>query len=52
MGAALAFQDVVLGGVIALAMVLNILMAAIAGSLLPALLTMMDFDPAIAGASC
>ena len=48
-GAALAFQDVVLGGVIALAMVINILVAAIAGSLLPSLLTMMDVDPAIAG---
>ncbi len=48
-GAALAFQDVVLGGVIALAMVINILVAAIAGSLLPSLLTVMDVDPAIAG---
>lgn len=48
-GAALAFQDVTLGGIIALAMVINILVAAIAGSLLPSLLAMLDVDPAIAG---
>ncbi len=47
--AALAFQDATLGGVIALAMVINILVAAIAGSLLPSLLAMLDVDPAIAG---
>ena len=47
--AALAFQDARLGGIIALAMVINILVAAIAGSLLPSLLAMLDVDPAIAG---
>ena len=48
-GAALAFQDSMLGGIIALAMVINILIAAVAGSLLPSLLAMLDVDPAIAG---
>ncbi len=47
--AALAFQDATLGGIIALAMVINILVAAIAGSLLPSLLVLLDVDPAIAG---
>ena len=49
LGAALAFQDPVLGGVIALAMVFNLLVAAIAGSLLPSVLTVLGVDPAIAG---
>lgn len=48
-GAALAFQDVLLGGVIALAMVINILVAAVSGSLLPSLLSLLGVDPAIAG---
>ena len=48
-GAALAFQDGMLGGIIALAMVINILVAALAGSLLPSLLAMLGVDPAIAG---
>ena len=48
-GAALAFQDALLGGVIALAMVVNILVAAIAGSLLPSVLAALGVDPAIAG---
>ena len=47
--AAFAFQDPVLGGVIAVAMIINISVAAISGSLLPSLLTRLRIDPAIAG---
>lgn len=47
--AAVAFQDPVLGVVIAVAMIINICVAAIAGSLLPSLLTRLGIDPAIAG---
>ena len=48
-GASYVFDDPMLGGVIAVAMVATILIAAIAGSLLPSLLRRMDIDPAIAG---
>ncbi len=47
--AAIAFQDTTLGLVIAIAMVITIVVAAIAGSLLPALLRRLNIDPAIAG---
>lgn len=47
--AAVAFQDPTLGGIIALAMVINLMVAAIAGSLLPNLLLALRIDPAIAG---
>jgi len=47
--AALAFQDLTLGYVIAVAMVTNILVASLAGSLLPSLLARLRIDPAIAG---
>ncbi len=47
--AAAAFQDLLLGGVIALAMVVNLMVAAIAGSLLPSILLALKIDPAIAG---
>ena len=47
--AALAFQDATLGLVIAVAMVVNIVVAAISGSLLPSILRHMQIDPAIAG---
>jgi magnesium transporter len=47
--AAVAFADTTLGLVIALAMVINLVIAAIAGSLLPSLLLKMGIDPAIAG---
>ena len=47
--AAAAFQDLMLGGVIAIAMVINLMVAAIAGSLLPSVLGAMKIDPAIAG---
>ncbi len=47
--AAFAFRDPILGGVIAVAMVVNILVAAVAGSLLPSALNRLSIDPAIAG---
>jgi len=47
--AAIAFQDVKLGLVIATAVIANMLIAALAGALLPGLLERMDIDPAIAG---
>ena len=47
--AAFAFRDPILGGVIAVAMVVNILVAAVAGSLLPSILHHLSIDPAIAG---
>ena len=47
--ASIAFQDLILGGVIAVAMVINLLVAGVAGSLLPSLLRRMNIDPALAG---
>ncbi|HCY04330.1 MAG TPA: magnesium transporter [Gammaproteobacteria bacterium] len=47
--AALFFDDRLLGWVIATAMIITILVAAIAGSLLPGLLRKLGIDPAIAG---
>ncbi len=47
--AAIAFEDMILGAVIALAMVINLMVAAISGSLLPSILGSMGIDPAIAG---
>jgi len=47
--AALAFQDLVLGAIIAVAMVVNLVVAGISGSILPSLLRRLDIDPAIAG---
>ena len=47
--AAVAFQDLKLGAVIAVAMVANLVIAAISGSLLPNFLTALKIDPAIAG---
>jgi magnesium transporter len=49
LGATYFFADAQLGLVIAVAMVTTILIAAIAGSLLPSLLRRMNIDPAIAG---
>ncbi len=49
LGAAVAFQDALLGCVIAAAMAINILVAAVSGSLLPSLLSALGIDPAIAG---
>ena len=47
--AAFAFRDPILGAVIAIAMVVNILVAAVAGTLLPSALHRLSIDPAIAG---
>jgi magnesium transporter len=47
--ASLAFQDLMLGGVIAVAMVVNLLIAGVAGSLLPSILRAINIDPALAG---
>ena len=47
--AAIAFQDAVLGAVIAIAVILNMAIAAIAGTLLPGILQRLEIDPAIAG---
>ncbi len=47
--AGLAFQDALLGVVIAVAMVINLVVAAVSGSLLPSVLNSMKIDPAIAG---
>ena len=46
---AFAFRDPILGAVIAVAMVVNILAAAVAGTLLPSALNRLSIDPAIAG---
>ncbi|NKC00922.1 MAG: magnesium transporter [Pseudomonadales bacterium] len=47
--AAVAFQDISLGLVIATAMIITIVVAAVSGSLLPSILRHMNIDPAIAG---
>ena len=47
--AAFAFRDPILGAVIAVAMVVNILVAAVSGTLLPSALNRLSIDPAIAG---
>jgi magnesium transporter len=47
--AAAAFQDIVLGAVIGLAMIINLVVAAVAGSLLPSILGAMKIDAALAG---
>jgi magnesium transporter len=49
LGASYFFDDPKLGFVIGVAMVATILIAAVAGSLLPSLLKRMAIDPAIAG---
>lgn len=47
--AALWFQNIELGGVIALAIIANLVMGAIAGVLIPIFLEKMKIDPALAG---
>ncbi len=47
--AAFAFRDPILGAVIAVAMVVNIVVAAVSGTLLPSALNRLSIDPAIAG---
>ena len=48
-GVSLIFQDHILGIIIALALIINMAIAAIAGTLLPQLLKSLSIDPAIAG---
>ena len=47
--AALWFRDLPLGGVIAAAMMINLVVAALAGVLVPLMLRRMNVDPALAG---
>ncbi|WP_326523689.1 magnesium transporter [Sphingomonas sp.] len=47
-GAALVFSNPLLGGVIAVAMLINILVAGLAGVLVPVVLERLDQDPAVA----
>ena len=47
--AALWFDDMILGGIIAAAMIINLITAALAGALLPLALNKADIDPALAG---
>jgi len=47
--AALVFQDTLLGAIIAFALLINLVVAALAGALLPTTLKSMGIDPAIAG---
>ena len=47
--AAVVFQDTTLGFVIAVAMVVNIIVAVLSGTVLPSILQWMKIDPAIAG---
>jgi magnesium transporter len=49
LGAAFAFQDVTLGAIIAAAMVINMVVAACSGALVPPILQSLNIDPAIAG---
>lgn len=49
LGTAYLFEDQTLGALIGIAIVLNMVVAAVAGSLLPALLQRMKIDPALAG---
>ncbi|MBT5293224.1 MAG: magnesium transporter [Cellvibrionales bacterium] len=47
--AALWFDDVILGGIIAAAMIINLITAALAGAILPLALNKANIDPALAG---
>lgn len=49
LGAAFAFQDATLGALIAAAMIINMVIAACAGALVPVILQAIHIDPAIAG---
>jgi len=49
LAAALAFQDQTLGFVIAVAVIANMVLAALSGALLPVVLERLNIDPAIAG---
>ena len=45
----LVFDDITLGFVIALALIINMFTAVLAGALLPSILKAMNIDPAVAG---
>ena len=47
--AALWFDDIILGGIIAAAMIINLITAALAGAILPLALNKANIDPALAG---
>jgi len=47
--AAIIFQDYLLGVIIAIALAINLIVAALAGTLIPSILKSMGIDPAIAG---
>ena len=49
LAAGLVFRDPTLGAVIAVALVINLLVAVVSGSLLPSILNRLSIDPAIAG---
>ncbi|MXY06699.1 MAG: magnesium transporter [Gammaproteobacteria bacterium] len=49
LAALVAFQDPLLGMVIAVALVINLVVAVVSGSLLPSILNRLSIDPAIAG---
>ena len=49
LAALVAFQDPLLGLVIAVALVINLVVAVVSGSLLPSILNRLSIDPAIAG---
>ena len=48
-GVALVFSDATLGALIGIAMIINIIVAVVSGSLLPSILNSLKIDPAIAG---
>lgn len=48
-GTTLVFGDIALGALIAVAIVVNMLVAAVSGSLLPSILQRLSIDPALAG---
>ena len=49
LAALVAFQDPLLGMVIAVALIINLVVAVVSGSLLPSILNRLSIDPAIAG---
>jgi magnesium transporter len=48
-GVALVFGDVTLGALIGIAMIINMIVAVVSGSVLPSILNALNVDPAIAG---
>jgi magnesium transporter len=48
--ASVIFQDTLLGAILAIALAINLVVAALAGALIPGFLKSINIDPAIAGA--